>query len=124
MFALSDLKSDLDIRALGLLVGGTGYGTTIVTPIWAVLEKLNLPLKLLEFKPGSSRLPQPHSRLDRVEKDVEDIKSNVSKLTHQTDQKMNIMEGKIDQVDKNTNHANSKLDKLINLLANGHNSIK
>ena len=140
VFSMNDMKSGSNIRALGLLVGGTDYGTTIVTPIWAVLSRLNVPLQLHAFKPESSPLPTdlPTSRLHGVEKDVEILKSNVSELVvnaQQMGQKMNDMEGKIEQIgaqslrsEQNIQNIDSKLDmqhaQLLNLLMkrNGNNS--
>ena len=134
VFLLSDLNSGLNIRALGLLVGGTSHNTTIVTPIWAVLGKFNLPLKLLKFESESCLLPPRNSRLDGIEKDVEELKSNVSELvekTLQTDQRMNVMEGKIDQVglltQRTEQNIHSKLDmqhaQLLSLLTNKNSNL-
>ena len=140
VFLMNDSKSGSNIRALGLLVGGTDYGTTIVTPIWAVLNTLNVPLQLHAFEtepcPLSSDLPT--SRLDGVEKDVDILKSNVSELVEnaqQMGQKINDIEGKIEQIgaqslksEQNFQNIGSKLDmqhtELLNLLMNrnGNNS--
>lgn len=136
VFLCTDIKSGLNIRAVGLLVGGTDYGTTIVTPIWAVLSKFNLPLKLLAFESESCLLPPRlprDSRQEGVEKDVEELKSSMSNLVenaHQTDQKMIVMEAKIDQIGSQTQRTEqniqNKLDmqhaQLLSLLASRVNN--
>ena len=37
------------IRALGMYIGHYHHGGCLVTPIWAILQKFNLPLRLLSF---------------------------------------------------------------------------
>ena len=121
------LQSDQNIRALGLLVGGTTYGTTIVTPMWAVLSKLDLPLQLLNFASGPCMLPPRNLTLDNVVKDVENLKSNVLELVghaQQTDQKMSELVEHANQTDQKMSelveHANQTDQKMSELVEHAH----
>lgn len=62
-----------EIRAVGMLIGATTYGTVMVTPIWAILESFDLPLKLLSFNDQRIR------NLTRGLRNVENKLSNVDR---------------------------------------------
>ena len=48
VFSVCTVGDTTDIKALGLLAGGTDSGISIVTTIWAIFNKLQLPLQLYE----------------------------------------------------------------------------
>ena len=47
VFVFSENNGEQDMRVIGMLVGGTTHRTGIVTPIWAILDNLDLPDQLL-----------------------------------------------------------------------------
>lgn len=73
------------MRAIGILVGGTTYGSAIVTPIWAILESFNLPLKLLTFNEQSIR---------NLNRDMRDVKNKLSNIQSELSQ----LNGKVAQL--------------------------
>ena len=64
------------IRALGMYIGSYGNGHCLITPIWAILNKFNLPLRLLSFQEQQQeQLMDVDERNDRwtvLENKVED----------------------------------------------------
>ena len=111
VFLISKDKTEIKLKALGLLVGGTDNGTTIVTPIWAILEHLNLPLNMLSFDGSLMETDLSrgeNDRLQRIEKDVDDLKAGVSTLysrleettqtTQRTEQNIVFMDRKIEEI--------------------------
>ena len=128
VFLISQDKNEVKIRALGLLVGGTDYGTTIVTPIWAILEQLELPLRLLSFGglKETNFSKDENDRLQRIEKDVDSLKAGVSTLysrleettqtTQRTEQNIGLMDRKIEEI--RTSVANKQdIEMILQLLS-------
>ena len=77
-----------ELKALGLLVGGTANGNGIVTPIWAILDKLQLPLQLFCFddshkKNNESTLES--SNFQMLKADVDDLKTGLSNVNSRLD---------------------------------------
>ena len=59
VFSVCTVGDTTEGKALGLLVGGTDNGISIVTPIWAILNKLQLPLPLYFFNGSVRKLNTP-----------------------------------------------------------------
>lgn len=123
VFLFSRTGDKTCIRALGLLVGGTTYGSTIVTPIWAVLKKLGLPQQLMSFHDRgaeSKSVNIENERLRKIESDVAEqnvnitnIKINLKQSMEYTEQRFGSIEKKIDE---QTNHMDSKFKEILNAL--------
>ena len=64
-----------DIWAIGMVVGGVSSGAAIVTPIWAILESLNLPKNLLSFE---------NKRIKKIEHGMKHIQRQMEIVHHQT----------------------------------------
>lgn len=69
-----------DICAIGMIVGGTTYGSVIVTPIWAILERFDLPLKLISFN---------DQRIRNLNRGLRDVKRELSNLAGKIDLLLN-----------------------------------
>ena len=63
-----------DIWAIGMVVGGVSSGAAIVTPIWAILESLNLPKNLLSFE---------NKRIKKIEHGMKHIQMQMEIVHHQ-----------------------------------------
>lgn len=121
VFLVSRIGNKTSIRALGLLVGGTNYGSGIVTPIWAVLKKLGLPQQLMPFHERaaeSQSLNNDNERLQKIESDVASHKVN-------TEQRFCIIEQKIDNIDtsmharfqEQTHHIDSQFERIVKIMS-------
>ena len=129
VFLVSQENTEIKLKALGLLVGGTDHGTTIVTPIWAILERLNLPLNLLPFDNSlktTDLLSNDNDRLQQLERDVDTLKAGVSTLhsrleettqtTQRTEQNIVIMDTKIEEI-KNSVANKQDIEMILQLLS-------
>ena len=123
------------IRALGMLVGGTRYGSVMVTPIWAILGLLH-KMKLVKSCSSLLRFPQSYSAASRDPDSAEDsdegaetstpernnalideLKSEVTAMKAQ----MNYMEDRIEQIDEKMKEIHESIKSDI---ARNHGSIK
>ena len=123
VFSVSHEVNKPKLRALGLLVGGTSYGTVIVTPIWAVLKELGLPMRLMAFG-GSAEGREERSTNEGVDNsasdyetlkyDMQTLKSVVERNAQKTEEKMTSVEQKMDY--KMTSMEN-QLSNIVNILS-------
>lgn len=123
VFLLSHTDNKTNIRALGLLVGGTNYGSGIVTPIWAVLKKLGLPQQLMSFHDKGAKSKSANNDNERLRKiesdvaaqnvDITTIKVNLKQSIENTEHRFEVIENKIDD---QTNHIDSQLKEILNAM--------
>ena len=89
VFSVCTVGDTTEIKALGLLVGGTDNGgISIVTPVWAILNKLQLPLQLYCFDGSARKLNTPSDeniRLQKLDADVGDLKVGLSNVNSRLD---------------------------------------
>ena len=87
MFCVCRNGENTELKALGLRVGGSTNGNGIVTPIRAILNKLQLSLQLFCFD-GSHRIDKSalkSSSLQRRKEDVDDLKAGLSNVISRLD---------------------------------------
>ena len=65
------------IKALGMYIGTYSYGGCVVTPIWAILQKFNLPLQLLSFPVQRQEAEMDVMEEDTVSERVTNLENNV-----------------------------------------------
>lgn len=96
VFLVSENSGEQSMRAMGMLVGGTTYGTGIVTPIWAILDKFDLPNQLLT---------SDEQRIQKLNRGMNNMTTGMNHMKTV----MNHMTGKMEALD-------SKINTLINNL--------
>ena len=90
---VSENNGEQSIRAIGMLVGGTTYGTGIVTPIWAILDNFDLPNQLLA---------SDDQRIRKLYRGMTDVKTELTSI-------------KTERVNIKT-ELSSKIDSLLSLI--------
>ena len=113
VFCVCTGGKSIELKALGLLVGGTTNGNGIVTPIWAILNKLGLPLELFCFD-GHRKPITPadeNHRLESLKADVDDLKIGLSQVNSRLDAISSSMAKKedIDEILQHLKQANRNM---------------
>ncbi|WAR16106.1 hypothetical protein MAR_030700 [Mya arenaria] len=80
-------RSTCDLVCVGMIVGGTSNGTTVVTPINSVLKQLGVP-KLKNFKKLKNEQLLKHldAKVDRLESKFDTMQSGINQLLHRLNQ--------------------------------------
>ena len=129
VFAVTGEPNNYEVRALGLLVGGTKHGSATITPIWAVLgllkRHIKSPLSLYCF---NGEAPIPPSATSRVADWVEDtdettetrlanLKDQLKKTTNAFNERFTMIESKVDSIhtklEVHQASINSKFEELM-----------
>lgn len=88
VFCVCRKDETIVLKALGLLVGGSTNGNGIVTPIWAILNKMHLPLQLFCFDVSQRKYDKSaleSSSLQMLKADVDVLKAGLSNVNSRLD---------------------------------------
>ncbi|XP_052764628.1 uncharacterized protein LOC128206300 [Mya arenaria] len=76
-------RSTDDLVCVGMIVGGTSYDTTVITPINSILKTLGVP-KLKNFRKIKSEqlLKQLDAKVDQLESKFDNMQSGINEILH------------------------------------------
>ena len=125
VFTVMGDKDNYAIKALGLLVGGTDHGSTMVTPIWAVLGSLEKhiqsPLSLycfdintqfhhqdkdkardnIRLRGVEKQLFSHGERFEKIESQIDEMKDNIQAIHAEHDKRSQKIESQIFELNDN-----------------------
>ena len=122
VFTVTGDKDNYTIKALGLLVGGTDHGSTMVTPIWAVLgflkKHIQSPLSLYcfdintQFHHQDKDKARDNTRLRGVEKQLFSHGERFEKIESQIDEMKDNIQAILAEHDKRSQKIESQIFEL------------
>ena len=118
VFCVRTTDETIELKALGLLVGGTTHGNGIVTPIWAILDKLRLPLQLFCFDRSYRKFDMSaieNQRFQTLRADVDDLKVGLSNVNSRLDVISSSMDSRLNDISLSM-VKKEDIEKLIQLL--------